>query len=564
MSDFEKPGSYYIGKIVDPKSGEPIEEYTLYDARDLTTHAVCVGMTGSVKTGLCIDILEEASLNGVPAIIIDPKGDITNLLLTFPELRPQDFLPWVNPDDARRKGLSLDQFAEKTAQSWREGLAQWGQGPDRIQRLKDSAEFTIYTPGSDSGEPVSILQTLKAPQLSWDTELEMLREMVSGTVSALLGLVGIEADPLRSREHILLSKLFEDAWRKGQDLELGQLVRQVSKPPFNELGALALDTFFPEKDRFELAVALNSILAAPSFEAWIQGTPLDIDVILRGAQDKPRASIFYIAHLSDAERMFFVSLLLQQVLTWMRRQSGTTSLRALVYFDEVFGYFPPDPKDPPSKGPLLALLKQARAFGLGILLVTQNPIDLDYKGLTNAGTWFIGKLQTDYDKQRVLQGMEGVIQASGATVDRETLDKTMSGLKSRIFLMHNVHADGPQLFMTRWAMSYLRGPLTKTQIQTLMAGKKSQGSPAALGGTADGAPTSPPPAAAVAPSTLLGPPPLPSDVPQFFLPVDVSAERAFRSVEEKAGKPVTVLNKQLINEPILLATAHIIFPNLGL
>ncbi len=301
MSDFEKPGSYYVGKTVDPNSGEPTDEYVLYDARNLTTHAVCVGMTGSGKTGLCIDILEEAALNGVPAIIVDPKGDITNLLLTFPELRPEDFLPWVNPDDARRKGLGLEEFAEKTAQSWRDGLAQWGQGPERIRRLKDAAEFTIFTPGSDSGQPVSILQTLKAPQLSWDTEQETLREMISGTVSALLGLVGIQADPLRSREHILLSSLFEHAWRKGQDLDLGQLILQVQKPPVGKLGVFDVDTFYPEKDRFQLSMAFNSILAAPSFQTWIEGTPLDIDVMLRGAQDKPRVSIFYIAHLSDVK-----------------------------------------------------------------------------------------------------------------------------------------------------------------------------------------------------------------------------------------------------------------------
>lgn len=557
MSDFEKPGSYYIGKAVDPNTGEPTDEYILYDARDLTTHAVCVGMTGSGKTGLCVDILEEAALNGVPTIMIDPKGDITNLLLTFPELRPEDFLPWVNPDDARRKGLSLEEFAQKTAQTWRDGLAQWGQEPERIQRLKEAAEFIIFTPGSDSGQPVSILQTLKAPQLSWDTDQETLREMISGTVSALLGLVGIQADPLRSREHILLSSLFEHAWRKGQDLDLGQLILQVQKPPVGKLGVFDVDTFFPEKDRFELSMAFNAILAAPSFQTWIQGTPLDIDVLLHGEGGKPRASIFYIAHLSDAERMFFVSLLLEQVRTWVRRQSGTTSLRALVYFDEVFGYFPPHPANPPSKGPLLALLKQARAFGLGVILVTQNPVDLDYKGLTNAGTWFIGKLQTENDKNRVLEGMEGAIQSSGLSVDRGVLDKTISGLKSRVFLMHNVHESGPKLMMTRWAMSYLRGPLTKTQIQTLMADRKQPVTATPSVVATGSAPSTAPPAAS--PSALMGPPPLPSDVPQYFLPVNLSTERAYHAVQQQVGRPVTVLSRKLLYEPMLLGSAVVHF-----
>ncbi len=562
MSDFEKPGSFYIGKTVDPASGEPTAEYVLYDSRDLTTHAVCVGMTGSGKTGLCIDILEEASLNKVPTIIIDPKGDITNLLLTFPELRPEDFQPWVNPDDARRKELTIEQFAAKTAQQWSDGLAQWEQGPERIQRLKDSVDFVIYTPGSDSGWPVSILQTFKAPDLSWDTEQEALREKIAGTVSALLGLIGVDADPLRSREHILLSSIFEHVWRQGQDLDLAQLIMQIHKPPVRKLGVFDVDTFFPEKERFALSVLFNNILAAPSFQTWIEGTPLDIDVITRGSGDKPRCAIFYIAHLSDQERMFFVALLLEQVRTWMRRQSGTTSLRALIYFDEVFGFFPPHPANPPSKRPLLSLLKQARAFGVGIVLVTQNPVDLDYKGLTNAGTWFIGKLQTDRDKDRVLEGMEGAIQEAGTSLDRKTLDQTISRLRSRVFLMHNVHADAPAVFMTRWAMSYLRGPLTKMQVKTLMGGTEQPVqplAPAASLAQPQSASTAPPPAASPLADLSTVPPALPSDVAQYFLPVSLSSERAFRVVEEKAGRSVKIMDRRLHYEPVLLGSAIVHF-----
>jgi len=521
-------------------------------------------MTGSGKTGLCIDILEEASLNGVPTIVIDPKGDITNLLLTFPELRPEDFQPWVNPDDARRKDLTVEQFAAKTAQQWSDGLAQWGQGPERIRRLKDAAEFVIYTPGSDSGWPVNILQTFKAPALSWETEQEAVRERISGTVSALLGLIGVEADPLRSREHILLSNIFEHAWRQGQDLDLAQLIMQIQNPPVRKLGVFDVDTFFPEKDRFALSVLFNSILAAPSFQSWIAGTPLDIDVIARGSGDKPRCAIFYIAHLSDQERMFFVSLLLEQVRTWMRTQSGTTSLRALLYFDEVFGFFPPHPANPPSKEPLLFLLKQARAFGVGVVLVTQNPVDLDYKGLTNAGTWFIGKLQTDRDKARVLEGMEGAIQAAGTSLDRRTLDQTISALRSRVFLMHNVHADAPAVFMTRWAMSYLRGPLTKIQVKQLMGGAQPPVQSVPVGTAAaqtSSAPTAPPPmqAAPVAPDLSSLAPSLPPDVAIYFLPVSLSSERAFHAVEEKAGRAVQILHRRLRYVPVLLASAVVRF-----
>lgn len=403
MQPFEKLGAFYLGQEYDLDAGKRLDRLAMYDARDLTTHAVCVGMTGSGKTGLCIDLLEEAAIDNVPAIMIDPKGDLTNLLLTFPDLRPEDFEPWVNVDDARRKGMTVGEYARYIADIWRKGLADWGEGPERIRMLKQSADFRIYTPGSDAGLPVSILASLKAPALSWDENEELLREQVQGTASALLGFVGIEANPLRSREHILLSNIFEHFWRQGEDLDLARLITSIQSPPVRQLGVFDVDTFFPEKDRFGLAMSLNNIIAAPSFEGWIKGEPLDVANLLYTAAGKPRHSIFYIAHLSDAERMFFVTLLLEQIVTWVRQQSGTTSLRALLYFDEVFGFFPPV-ANPPSKRPLLTLLKQARAFGFGVVLTTQNPVDLDYKGLTNAGTWFIGKLQTERDKMRVLDG----------------------------------------------------------------------------------------------------------------------------------------------------------------
>ena len=362
MKPFEKLGAFYLGEEYDLAKGERLDRLVMYDARDLTTHAVCVGMTGSGKTGLCIGLLEEAAIDSVPAILIDPKGDLTNMLLTFPELRPEDFEPWINVDDARRKGKSVGEYAAYTADLWKNGLADWGQGPDRIRMFRESVDFRIYTPGSDAGLPVSILSSLAAPPLDWDKEQELLREQIQGTVSALLGLVGIEADPLQSREHILLSNIFEHHWRQGDDLDLTTLITAIQSPPVRQIGVFDVDTFFPEKERFGLAMSLNNIIAAPSFETWLQGAPLDVSGLLYTPDGKPRHSIFYIAHLSDAERMFFVTLLLEQIVTWVRQQSGTTSLRALLYFDEVFGFFPPV-AEPPSKRPLLTLLKQARAFG---------------------------------------------------------------------------------------------------------------------------------------------------------------------------------------------------------
>jgi len=465
--------AFYLGRPFDLQTDQPVSARLTYDSRDLTTHAVIVGMTGSGKTGLAIDLLEEAALAGLPAIIIDPKGDVSNLLLTFPDLRPADFRPWINPDDARRAGQDLDAYAEQVAATWRDGLARWDLGPADIRRLQAAADFVVYTPGSDAGRPVSIIQSFQMPaDLTWDRDGEALRERINGTVTALLGLIGVSADPLRSREHILLANIFEHAWQAGEALDLARLIAYVQQPPFPKLGVVDRDQFFPPADRLALALQLNGIAAAPAFQYWLTGDPLDIGALLgqstRREGERPRLSVFYIAHLSDAERMFFVSLLLNQVWGWLRGQPGTTSLRGLLYFDEVFGYLPPHPANPPSKLPLLTLLKQARAFGLGLVLCTQNPVDLDYKALSNAGTWFVGRLQTERDKARLLDGLEAVTHEAGAGFDRATIDRLISGLRTRVFLLHNVHAPGgPLVFQTRWAMSYLRGPLTKDQIRAL-------------------------------------------------------------------------------------------------
>ncbi|MDD5399312.1 MAG: ATP-binding protein, partial [Dehalococcoidia bacterium] len=392
MEDFEKLGAFYIGREYDLANKKSGEQLILYDSRDLVTHGVCVGMTGSGKTGLCISILEEAAIDGIPAIIIDPKGDMPNMLLTFPQLRGEDFLPWINEDDARRKGLSPQDFAAKQAELWKKGLESWGESGDRIARLRQAADFVIYTPGSTAGIPISILKSFAAPPAALLEDSELLRDRINSTVTSLLGLIGKEADPIKSREHILVSTILDNAWRQGIDLDLAALIQQVQSPPVSKIGVMDLDSFYPAKDRFELAMLINNLLAAPGFSAWMEGEALDIGQILYSPSGKPRMSIFSIAHLGDAERMFFVSLLLNQVLAWMRQQPGTTSLRAMLYMDEIFGYFPPV-ANPPSKQPLLTLLKQARAFGLGILLATQNPVDLDYKGLSNTGTWLLGRLQ---------------------------------------------------------------------------------------------------------------------------------------------------------------------------
>ncbi len=541
---------FYLGRIFDPKKDEITQDALMYDPDDLTTHAVCVGMTGSGKTGLCIDLLEEAALQGIPALMIDPKGDITNTLLHFPELRAEDFVPWVDPDQARREDKTIEQAGADAAALWTKGLAKWDIGPERVKALKDAAHFAVYTPGSEAGIPVNILASLKAPGIPWDENREMLVEKISGIVMGLLGLVGLDdLDPVRSKEHILISNIFESSWSRGKDLDLTELILQIQNPPFEKLGVMELDNFFPEKERQELSIMLNSILAAPTFQSWIKGDPLDIESFLYGADGRPRHSVFYIAHLSDAERMFFVTLLYAAVETWMRKQKGSTTLRALIYFDEIFGYLPPV-KNPPSKTPMLRMLKQARAFGVGQVLVTQNPVDVDYKALSNAGTWFIGKLQTEQDKNRLLDGLEGA--APG--LDRKTYDKLISTLDKRVFLLHNVHEDQPVLFHTRWAMNYLTGPLTRVQLPALndLAGAgQSAPAPAASSHAKRSSK-----ATTGGESLTSTRPNVPAGIDEYYLPNNLSLLKAVDLAGISAPQQVEY---QVVYKPALIAQATIRF-----
>lgn len=471
MQDFEKLGVFYLGKEYDLTNNELKENLILYEAKDLTTHAMIVGMTGSGKTGLAINLLEEAAIDGIPSILIDPKGDLGNLLLQFPELRPEDFRPWIDEAEAVRKGMDPDTFATKTAENWKSGLAQWGQEPERIQRLKDAVSMTIYTPGNTAGQPLQILRSFTPPSANIIQDSSAFRDRIISTISGLLNLLGLDTDPVQSRDHILLSNILDQAWREGRSLDIAGLIHEIQKPSFKKIGVFDLESFYPSKERFKLAISLNNLLASPGFTAWLEGEPLDIQRLLYTPEGKPRVSIISIAHLSDGERMFFVTLLLNEVVSWIRGQSGTSSLRALLYMDEIFGYFPPT-ANPPSKLPMLTLLKQARAFGLGVVLATQNPVDLDYKGLANCGTWFIGRLQTERDKMRVIEGLEGAAVSATGGFDRPQMEKILAGLGNRVFLMRNVHENDSVVFQTRWAMSYLRGPLTLPQIQALSVGIK--------------------------------------------------------------------------------------------
>jgi hypothetical protein len=467
--NFEKLGAFYVGKRYDGAADKLTDDVVLYDAKDLTTHAVIIGMTGSGKTGLGIGLLEEAALDHIPVIAIDPKGDMGNLLLTFPKLEPGDFEPWVNARTAADKGQTVPEFAASQAALWKKGLGAWGQDGKRIARLRRTADLGIYTPGSNAGVPVSVLKSFAAPTAEFRDDLDLYRERVQATATGILTLIGIDADPVTSREHILISRLLDHAWQDGRDLDIASLIAGIQAPPISQVGVMSLDSFFPEKDRFALAMRLNNLLAAPGFEAWLSGEPLSAQGLLYTDSGQPRVSVMSISHLDDAARMFFVCMLLNELIAWMRAQPGTSTLRAILYMDEIFGYMPPV-ANPPSKKLFLTLLKQARAYGLGLVLATQNPVDLDYKGLSNTGTWFIGRLQTERDKARVMEGLEG---ASDGDFDRAAMERTIAGLGKRRFLLHNVHEDEPVVFNTRWAMSYLAGPLTRDQIRTLAEPQKA-------------------------------------------------------------------------------------------
>jgi len=535
MQDFEKLGLFYLGREFDAAAGKALDTPILYDSRDLVTHAVCVGMTGSGKTGLCLALVEEAAIDGVPVIAIDPKGDLGNLLLTFPKLAPEDFRPWIDEDEARRAGLTPDAFAAREADAWRAGLAQWGQDGARIDRLRQAADFVIYTPGSKSGVGVSLLASFAAPPAAVRDDAEMLAERAGSTATSLLSLAGADAPP-RSPEHTLVSNVLTAAWSAGRDLDLAAIIEQIQTPPFTKVGVVDLDTFLPQRARFDLAMKFNAVLAAPGFERWFEGEPLDPARLFYTREGRPRVAVFSIAHLGDAERMFFVSLLLNQIVGWMRGLTGTSSLRAIVYMDEIGGYFPPV-ANPPSKGPLLTLLKQGRAFGTGVVLATQNPVDLDYKGLSNIGTWFIGRLQTERDKARLLDGLEG---ASAGSIDRAEVDRLLSSLGKRVFLLHDIHEKGLLTFQTRWTMSYLRGPLSRDQIRVLMAARavppREEPAPAA---------ESRRPARTAEPSPHV--PVVPPGIEQFFIPA--------------AGSP-----KDVVYSPVVLAAARLAFtdPKLGI
>jgi hypothetical protein len=547
------PGSFYLGRRYDLAERKRTESQVHYESKHLTTHALCVGMTGSGKTGLCVSLLEEAALDGIPIICVDPKGDLGNLLLTFPELKPDDFRRWLDKSEVLAKRSDEDgnlsdeellaKTASQTADAWTNGLKDWEMNLEYLKTLQQ-VEKVIYTPGSNVGVPLTVLSSLDAPSREVLEDDEALRDQISSAVSGLLALLGINADPLTSREHILLSTILKEVWSKGQDLSMENLIRCIQTPPVKKVGVMDIDSFFSASDRGKLAMSLNNLLASPAFAGWMQGQALDIESLLYTPSGAPKISIISIAHLNDSERMFFVTILLNELVSWMRSQNGTSALRAIFYMDEIYGYFPPAAK-PPSKGPMMTLLKQARAFGLGIVLATQNPVDLDYKGLSNMGTWFLGRLQTQRDKDRVLDGLEGASLQQGGAFDRNAMDKNLSALGKRVFLLNNVNDNAPTIFQTRWAFSFLRGPLSRPEISSLMQSKKTAAqttvAPSPSNTSGDPTPRTPPPLSQTTSNKTSGPPIIPAGIDvRYFVP-----SKAFRPSNRLEYRPALFANASI-------------------
>jgi hypothetical protein len=497
--------SLYIGRDVDAETLAPAATYAILDPDALTRHAVCLGMTGSGKTGLCVALLEELAMAGVPVLLIDPKGDMGNLALAFSEHAPNDFAPWVDPAEAKKKGVSVQELAASLSERYREQLAEWQVGPERIDAFTKGAKVTVYTPGSSAGVGVDVLSSLFAPPADLG-DAEAVNEALSAAVQSLLGLIGHDGDPLTDPATLVVSQVLASFWEAGETPGLDALIPAIVDPPFAKVGVFPVDKFFPRNERMKLAMALNALAASPAFAAWAQGQPLDAEAFLTPVENRTPISIFYLAHLDEPRRMFFISALLQNVVRYSRRLPGTSSLRALVYFDEVYGYLPPYPKNPPVKKPVLTLMKQARAVGIGTMLVTQNPVDLDYSAIANAGTWFIGRLQTKQDRDKVIDGLAG----AGGNIDVRQIDEWIARLPARAFVLREPGASEPRLITSRQTISFLRGPLTRQEIErlsgkvrTVETGPPPPGMRRALGSTGEPSGAG---AASVAPRAAAKPP----------------------------------------------------------
>jgi hypothetical protein len=447
-------------------------------ADHLVTHAVVVGMTGSGKSGLVMVMAEEALRARVPVLMIDVKGDLPNLLLSFADFDARHYTSWFAQQATAEEAGEL---ASKCAAERAENFRQWNLSESDLAAFATNTQIRLITPGANSGESLHVLSSLEKRSPRWDTDPEAARSALSAAVSLVLRLLGRDPEPARSKEHVLLSVLAERRLLAGQNAELPALMQDVKSPPIAEVGALPISEFMKKSERLKLAASLNTLLASPTFASWRQGAALDVQSWLTpDATGRTPAVILSVAHLDDEERALVLGVVLEDVLSWVRSLPGSQQLKALVMFDEVYGFLPPHPANPPTKRPIVALMKQARAFGVGVVVATQNPMDLDYRALSNAGVWCIGRLQTDADRARVIDGLRGAlsVEQTDAAIE-EDLGRTIQRLADRWFVVKDTHAKvGPLLLQPRYAMSWLRGPMTRGELraaceQRLAAGNRA-------------------------------------------------------------------------------------------
>ncbi len=443
-----------------PMSGEEGGPALLLPAKHLVTHAAVLGMTGSGKTGLVTVLVEEALRAGIPTLVIDIKGDLPNLLLTFPSSRPEAFRPWLERDGEELSEERLGALLEER----RAALARASLTNEHIEDFVNETALRVVTPGSSAGEPLHVLSSLERRSSRWDTDPESAQSALSAAVSLVLRLLGRDPDPAKSKEHVLLSVLAERRLRLGEQADIGSLMTDLMNPPLSTIGALPINSFMKRSERQELVGALNSLLASPTFSSWREGASLDVGEWLTTKNGRTPGVVLSVAHLDDEERALVLGVVLEEVLSWVRGLRGSSELKALVVFDEVYGFLPPHPANPPTKRPLVALMKQARAFGVGVVVATQNPMDLDYRALSNAGLWCIGRLQTDADRARVTEGLASSV---GAGTDAKELNRSLSRLAPRWFVMRNAHVPeaGSVLLNPRHTMSLMRGPLTRAELR---------------------------------------------------------------------------------------------------
>jgi hypothetical protein len=430
----------------------------------LLTHGVIVGMTGSGKTGLVTVLVEEASSAGIPVLAIDIKGDLPNLLLSFGSFDPAEMTPWVEPEPGDEDGIADPPIVADAIAQRRRGLIDAGIDEPELAMFAAKTHVRVVTPGSDAGEPLHLLSALERRSTRWDTDEEGARATLAAAVSMVLRLIGRDGDPGKSREHAFLCVLAEARLKRGSAAPLDALLPELIEPPCESIGALSVEDFIGLRQRRELAADLNTLIASPSFQAWRQGQDLDVAKWMEPVEGKTPVTVISVAHLDDEERMLVLGVIFEEALTWVRSLPGSSRLRGLIVLDEAHGFLPPHPSNPPTKRPLVALMKQARAYGVGCVLATQNPMDLDYRALSNAGFWALGRLQTDADRARVMEGL-------GEDKKKSELGAIVKKLAQRWFVVRDARESGLRLLQPRWAMSYLRGPMTRMEIQRAREGR---------------------------------------------------------------------------------------------